>query len=51
MDLVLNMPNDGIRLVFDSVSQRLKVQSLNYIPMLICSYDHESIIIFINFDF
>ena len=25
MDLVLNLPNDGIRLVFDPVSQRLKV--------------------------
>ena len=26
MDLVLNLPNDGIRLVFDPVSQRLKVR-------------------------
>ena len=25
MDLVLNLPNDGIRLVFDPVTQRLKV--------------------------
>lgn len=25
MDLVLNLPNDGIRLVLDPVSQRLKV--------------------------
>ncbi|KAK3735198.1 hypothetical protein QZH41_017952, partial [Actinostola sp. cb2023] len=29
MDLVLNMPSDGIRLVFDSVSQRLKIIEVN----------------------
>ena len=27
MDLVLNLPNDGVRLVFDPVTQRLKVQT------------------------
>ena len=27
MDLVLNLPSDGIRLVFDPVNQRLKVSN------------------------
>ena len=37
MDLVLNLPNDGIRLVFDPVTQRLKVYNCHkrYMYMLI----------------
>ena len=38
MDLVLNLPNDGIRLVFDPVTQRLKV--LIYSNFLLLSRPH-----------
>ena len=39
LDLVLNLPSDGIRLVFDPVSQRLKV-------FCFCHLTQEIILIF-----
>lgn len=45
MDLVLNLPNDGVRLVFDPVTQRLKiieVYSMNKVKLKYCGVHFNS---------
>ncbi len=38
VDLVINMTNDGIKLIFDPVTQRLKVIEVHDMPMLKLKY-------------
>lgn len=42
MDLVLNLPNDGIRLVFDPVTQRLKVLIYFNLFLFICYFHNHT---------
>lgn len=42
MDLVLNLPNDGIRLVFDPVMQRLKVLIYFNLFLFICYFHNHT---------